>query len=317
MGSKRAGEIVAVVVVALALIALWGGARTKAIPAFRLRPARAMAAAPAPRAAYTPSRYFSDLGNLVLSDPASAVKKAAQLYEDHFAAAPPAIREEAFLRFREFHRTVEERANRAMQTRLQELFRTTSAGKGFASVKQLAAEMNAGEEYRAAGLALVYEGEGAWTVTAAEGFYTRTFGEWLSPAYRDFLALEDVENNHRWAMDAALVIPLEELGRRLAAWETYRRKYPDSPFALVAKRNYVNQLSAFLFGLDNTPPFDRATKKVRPAVVEALTGYVAANPGTPSAKLAAQVLELYKKHKYVYDEALRKELGQLSAAARQ
>jgi hypothetical protein len=265
---------------------------------------------------YTPSQYFSDLGGLAVAHPARAVEKAVQLYHDRFATAPPAWREEAFLKFRDFHRTVADRANKAVQPKLEEAVRKAGPGQAFVAGQRLAEEVNRSEAYRMAGLALVYEGEGAWLVTAAEGFYNRQFGRWLSPVYRDFLALDDVEQNRRWAMDAAIVVSLEEVGRRLGAWEAYRQEYPDSPFALAAKRHYAWQLNAFLFGLDNTPHFDRLTKKVRPGVVEAFEHYRAANPGTPSAKLVAQVLRLYEKHNYVLDETLRRELNALSSAAR-
>ena len=95
-----------------------------------------------------------------------------------------------------------------------------------------------------------------------EGFYAARFWHELTPAYREFLALQDSEVHHPWARNSALLIPLTTLAGRISAWENYLVHFPDSPFAVTARDYYQVQLDALLYGTARTPSFSTEERGV-------------------------------------------------------
>lgn len=268
-----------------------------------------------PEGLYTPDSYVQELASLDADWAAPSVTLAVGIYQRRFGDAPQDWRDKAFKGFLDFHLKVIEHMDRVLQKQIEEFRSARKIGDISYESETIIRETNDSEEYRTAGLIARHSGEGYWNVFAREGFYLDVFGQYLSPAFREFLALDDVETHHPWALDACIVIPLPELGRRVRAWEDYLAKYPDSPFVKEARANYHWRLYALLFGIDNSPlvPVSEwyTTKRIRSELVSTLRDYVKENEGTTSAKLARRVLEAMEKHNFIMTDALRSELNQL------
>ncbi|MEA4885002.1 MAG: hypothetical protein VB144_15350 [Clostridia bacterium] len=252
-----------------------------------------------------PDNYEKYLTTLDPAKPGPSVEAASKAYKEQFQYAPPALREVAFLQLRDFH-------NKVAAEQSNYLVHQAEGEDGFKRVSDLASSLKASDEYHLAGLTPVYEGEGMWTVVARPGFYIEEFGSLLSDEYRDFLALEDMEANWPWALDAALMIPLDSLGARVRAWEAYIEDHPTSPFTSEAQTHYRNELSALILGLNNTPNFDYETGRIRPGVEDALRRYVRLNSDAPSAQAVTKAMGIYRKNRCIADDSVRSEIMRLA-----
>lgn len=260
---------------------------------------------------FTTDAYGQYIESFDKSEPAAAVEKAAAEYEARFKLAPPYIRQAAFREFRQFHVALAAREGMSLEQRagLADAPQPGEAAAAYERLPELASRLNASDDYKRAGLNAVYDGEGMWTVVPRAGFSTGQFGPLLPPAAADFVSLDDRECNERWQYDAAIVVPLGELGSRIAAWDAYLAKYPDSVFADDARTHFKRALSALLLGTSNTPHFDYDTKRVRADVVDALKAYTTDYPGTPSAEAVASALKAIEKGGNVITDTVRREIN--------
>ncbi len=234
---------------------------------------------------FSASEYGEYLKGLDKRNPVKAVDTAVSDYMARFALQPRAIRELAFKEFREFHLL------------LADSLATTDTA---ATVAGTGARIPAQKEYKA-GFILVYSGEGMYNVVPDPDFYRTTFAGMLGHEYSEFLELDAIEHTKPYAMDAAMVVPLGEVGARVAAWEHYMRSYPNSAFADEARLHYIWLLSAFLAGTNNTPHADYQTRTVSASVLSALDEHVRLYPGTASATAAKQAATIYRQNARVTD----------------
>lgn len=260
---------------------------------------------------FGPDAYGRYIASFDKSQPAAAVEKALAEYEARFRLAPPYVREAAFCEFRQFHTALaaQEAASLEQRAGLADAPEPDETAAAYARLPELASKLNTSRDYKRAGINAVYDGEGMWTVVPRPGFTAEQFGQLLPPSAADFVRLDDRERNERWQYDAAIVAPLGELGSRVAAWEAYLAKYPDSVFADDARTHFERALSALLLGTPNTPHFDCDTRRVRADAVEALKAYAKNYPGTPSAEAVASALKAIEKGGNVITEAIRREIN--------
>jgi hypothetical protein len=250
---------------------------------------------------YTPDQYRDHLRGVDRTKPATAVVEALEAYRNGFRDAPLAWRESAFLEFKAFH---EELAT-AMHNSLASEVRGVD---GFERLEESVRSLKASEEPYLAGFAFVYDGERMYNVVARPGFYIEEFGPYLSAAYRDYIALADIEANWPWAVDGALVIPLDAVGARVRAWEAYIEDYPSSPFAEKAREYYRTRLTSLLIGLNNTPHRDYETGELRPGVIDALRRYVRLYPDADSARIVNEAIEIYRKNGFKWTSSVSAEI---------
>ncbi|ETA81804.1 hypothetical protein T472_0204455 [Youngiibacter fragilis 232.1] len=83
-----------------------------------------------------------------------------------------------------------------------------------------------------------------------------SYSDSISDGMKDYLKFKAMDSDKVWAMDAGLVIPVKELGDRIAAAEGFLKKYPDSELKGDVLRDLRNYLSGYFGGLDNTPVAD-------------------------------------------------------------
>ncbi|MFD2907677.1 hypothetical protein ACFSX9_02910 [Flavobacterium ardleyense] len=101
-----------------------------------------------------------------------------------------------------------------------------------------------------------YIGEGITELRTVPSHYYKLFKNIVSVDYKDFIKQETVEEESLYSSDGGIVVSFEEVGNRVAFWEKFISKYPSSSLLSNAKERYLNYLSDFLFGLDNTPTFE-------------------------------------------------------------
>ncbi|HEX2952070.1 MAG TPA: hypothetical protein VHV83_21255 [Armatimonadota bacterium] len=247
----------------------------------------------------SPDEYARELSKLDVTRPAASVPRAILLYRQHFSTAPPIFREAAFNQFRIFHIRVQQSAEQRVLHGASE---------------QTARVFNESQANRIAGLTAIYAGEGSWNIVSRPGFYQANFGPYLTPRYRDYLALEEIELNKPWARDAGLVITMTALGQRISRWEQYLAQNPDTPLKSAAMRYYQPELNAFLFGIENTPHFNPVTKQLRPGVADVMRTYIAVHPNAESTLWVAQVLKLYQRNDNILSPSLATALQQIRHA---
>ncbi|MBW8383196.1 MAG: hypothetical protein K0M69_11850 [Youngiibacter sp.] len=75
----------------------------------------------------------------------------------------------------------------------------------------------------------------------------------ISDEMEEYLRFKAMDSDNVWAMDGGIVIPVKELGERIASAEAFLKKYPESELKGNVLRDYRNYLSGYIGGLDNTP----------------------------------------------------------------
>lgn len=109
-------------------------------------------------------------------------------------------------------------------------------------------------------------------------------------AYGEFRSLE---SRQIWAADAGIVIPLSELGERIAIGEAFIKAYPDSELKPHVLQYLGYYLNGFLGGLDNTPSV--VGEKYNPEFISAYEAFLSSHPDTETAKVLNDYYEELKQ----------------------
>ncbi|MFD1177329.1 hypothetical protein ACFQ3W_13615 [Paenibacillus puldeungensis] len=130
----------------------------------------------------------------------------------------------------------------------------------------------------------------------------------LSEKMQQYIGLLALESDKKMASDGGLVISWDELAKRTIAFEKFFKAYPGTPEANRAKELYYSSyLSAYLYGLDNTPIFDFDTFKLTDEAKASYEKTVKAYPDTTTAEVVQGFLDVLKKTKW---QVFRKADGQ-------
>ncbi len=162
------------------------------------------------------------------------------------------------------------------------------------------------EQARSDSLIVLLQAHGIWSrhsegdtyFTRNESLLLEIMGPYLTRGMHDLLAMEAEEQRRPIAEDAALVLPLDELTRRIRWAEQHLEAYPSSMHADVVLAKYRQYLLLYLDGLDNTPAFDRQTKNLIPLRGEHMEQYVRMYGSSASGRLVSRYLELLQDSEY-------------------
>jgi hypothetical protein len=172
-------------------------------------------------------------------------------------------------------------------------------GQGLRRSQKRTAQADAAEVVRADALAAFMKARGVWP-QRGEGdtyFYPSesVLLEWLGPLVseqiRQFLRLWADEQARPVAEDAAIMVPRDELERRILATERFLADFPESPVQDPVRVRHGHYLALYLGGTDNSRAFDMNTGVFRLDLRQALEAFAAAHPGTWSARTVAEYLE--------------------------
>ena len=131
-------------------------------------------------------------------------------------------------------------------------------------------------------------------------------GGWVSKGIRDFLKLRSEELQiGRIVEDAAIMLDWDELGDRIAGWDSYIKKHPDYPEIEEARNYVVDYLRLYLVDLqlDNTPMFieGRLVEELRESYERFLREY----PGSDHYQLIACYYDLLARHDFALSSEAR------------
>ena len=77
-------------------------------------------------------------------------------------------------------------------------------------------------------LELWYFARGSYIIREVPDFYYKTFKDYVTDDYKEYLKITSNENEEHYVADSGLCITLEELGDRIVTWENFLEKYPNS-----------------------------------------------------------------------------------------
>ena len=99
-------------------------------------------------------------------------------------------------------------------------------------------------------------GEGMVTIRELPHLYYDVFKDYVSDDYREYLKIWAKDDEELYQADAGLCISFEELGNRIARWENFLNKYPNS----ILKTKVISLLNSYredyILGMDNTATRD-------------------------------------------------------------
>ena len=77
-------------------------------------------------------------------------------------------------------------------------------------------------------LELWYFARGSYIIREVPDFYYKTFKDYVTDDYKEYLKITSNENEEHYVADSGLCITLEELGDRIVTWENFLEKYSNS-----------------------------------------------------------------------------------------
>lgn len=90
----------------------------------------------------------------------------------------------------------------------------------------------------------------------------KTYNKCLSDEIKSYLDIKSMDSNMPTIIDAAIIIPFDELANRLLKVEEHIRKYPECSECEEILRLYGAYLKLYLEGSDNTLIYDYASKNI-------------------------------------------------------
>ena len=140
------------------------------------------------------------------------------------------------------------------------------------------------------------EGDGYFDLSLTQ--LTNTASRFVTDAAREALRIETLEQISPTGGDAAVGIPWDSLGDRLAATDRFLVAFPNARSRATIQNRRVWYLRAFLTGWDNTAVFDRATRALNLEVRRSFERFLAVHDSTASARVVRAYLELLAKTRY-------------------
>lgn len=151
-------------------------------------------------------------------------------------------------------------------------------------------------ELEKAGLEFWEIGEGYTEIRSLPNHYYMIFKGKVSSDYENYIYQLSKEGKVLYQSDAGLIVSWKELGNRTIFWENFFKTYPKSHLAADAKVFYNNYLHDYLFGLDNTPTFDRFSNNNYVLNEENKTEFIRfikENQNSITANKVKQLMELF------------------------
>ncbi len=158
----------------------------------------------------------------------------------------------------------------------------------------------------------IYMEEGDFYLEPDPQFILSNLIQGLSNPYIAFLELELMEVEDHALSDGAIIIPWDELADRIANWDYYINKYPDSEESQFARKNYYKPYLHFYFvGLDNTPTYQYETNILDNQVKNSYERFMEQYPDTEAYKKVKDVYERLEKNEFIYNDELKQYLDAL------
>jgi len=130
-------------------------------------------------------------------------------------------------------------------------------------------------------LELWYLARGACIIKEVPDFYYKTFKDYVTDDYKEYLKITSKENEEHYVADSGLCITLEELGDRIVTWENFLEKYPNSKLndkvnniCNSYRRDYILGVPGGIYDYkESAEEYNRFIKKYPDSPTTELLGY--------------------------------------------
>lgn len=130
-------------------------------------------------------------------------------------------------------------------------------------------------------LELWYLARGSCIIREVPDFYYKTFKDYVTDDYKEYLKITSKENEEHYVADSGLCITLEELGDRIVTWENFLEKYPNSKLndkvnniCNSYRRDYILGVPGGIYDYkESAEEYNRFIKKYPDSPTTELLGY--------------------------------------------
>ena len=130
-------------------------------------------------------------------------------------------------------------------------------------------------------LELWYFARGSYIIREVPDFYYKTFKDYVTDDYQEYLKITSNENEEHYVADSGLCITLEELGDRIVTWENFLEKYPNSKLndkvnniCNSYRRDYILGVPGGIYDYkESAEEYNRFIKKYPDSPTTELLGY--------------------------------------------
>ena len=130
-------------------------------------------------------------------------------------------------------------------------------------------------------LELWYFARGSYIIKEVPDFYYKTFKDYVTDDYKEYLKITSKENEEHYVADSGLCITLEELGDRIVTWENFLEKYPNSKLndkvnniCNSYRRDYILGVPGGIYDYkESAEEYNRFIKKYPDSPTTELLGY--------------------------------------------
>ncbi|BEO95591.1 tetratricopeptide repeat protein [Fusobacterium nucleatum] len=130
-------------------------------------------------------------------------------------------------------------------------------------------------------LELWYLARGTCIIKEIPDFYYKTFKDYVTDDYKEYLKITSKENEEHYVADSGLCITLEELGDRIVTWENFLEKYPNSKLndkvnniCNSYRRDYILGVPGGIYDYkESAEEYNRFIKKYPDSPTTELLGY--------------------------------------------
>ena len=141
-------------------------------------------------------------------------------------------------------------------------------------------------------------GEGMVTIRELPHLYYDVFKEYVTDDYKEYLKIWAKDDEELYQADAGLCISFEELGDRIARWENFLNKFPNSKLKSKVNTLLNSYREDYILGMENTPTRDGGYDGQPYTIIEEnmkeFNRFMKKYPNSPTVELIKYYLENYE-----------------------
>ena len=141
-------------------------------------------------------------------------------------------------------------------------------------------------------------GEGMVTIRELPHLYYDVFKDYVTDDYKEYLKIWAKDDEELYQADAGLSISFEELGDRIARWENFLNRYPNSTLKLKITALLNSYREDYILGMENTPTRDGGYDGQPYTIIEEnmkeFNRFMKKYPNSPTVELIKYFIENYK-----------------------
>ena len=154
----------------------------------------------------------------------------------------------------------------------------------------------------------------SFTLSFKPGYFYNMFKNKVTPDVKMYLQLRTDDKKNPYVLDKKVIVTWEELRKRALKWENYIKKYPNSKFNEMARKNYQEYMTIYLFGTELQPTIEYTNKKMLPEFEQEFVMMIKQNPRSTSGKLTKDFVDFFINNNSNYKPAdLQKKLKEYTS----